>query len=111
MAGINNIILEARVENSNTEDIEKANAEDEKESQIEKKKISDYLNTKEEDYLSFPMKYALVSNNADNYLNDIEYLYLSLKHQKIPIKQIIQLFSKNKIFIRQKRCSIAEGTI
>lgn len=107
LAGIeNNTLLEAKappkepdVEVSDEEDdekLKKRSAEDEKESQAAKKTIPDYLNTKEEDYLSFPMKYSMVSTNADAYLKDMEYLYLSLKNKNVPIQRIIQLLAPEK---------------
>lgn len=103
LAGVENSLLEVKTplkeSESEVEDgreSEKPSAEDEKESQIAKNKIPNYFNTKEEDYLSFPMKYAMVSTNKDNYLKDMEYLYLSLKNKKVPIKQIIQLLAPEK---------------
>jgi hypothetical protein len=105
LAGVENILLEAKtypkepdmeIGDENEEESDKISAEDEKESQVAKIKIPDYLNTKEEDYLSLPMKYAMLSTNADAYLKDMEYFYLSLKNKKVSIQRIIQLLSPEK---------------
>jgi len=104
LAGVENQLLEEakiktpepEAKSEEGESVEKISAEDEKESQVVKGTIPDYLNTKEEDYLSFPMKYSMVSTNANTYLKDIEYLYLSLKNKNTPIQKIVQLLVPEK---------------
>ena len=70
--------------------------ENNKETQIAKSRITDYLKTNEDDYLNFPMKYAMVSTNADMYVNNMNYLFLSLKKKGVPIQRIIQLIAPDK---------------
>ena len=83
---------------TNPEEVGQITPEEEIESQLEKRKISDYLNTKESDFLSFPVKYAMVSTSVDNYIKDLEYLFMSLKNKNSSIEQIVEIIAPNKTY-------------
>ena len=59
--------------------------------------FSDYLKTKEDDYLNFPMKYAMVSGDADRYIQDVSYLFMALKKQNKSLDYIINTIAPDKI--------------
>jgi len=104
LAGVNNIISESKhndVMVADNDDIEVVDKEKKQSVESDSEKLShsfdDYLKTKEEDYLNFPMKYAMVSGNADQYIEDVSYLFMALKKQNKTFEYIINTISPDKV--------------